>query len=177
MPVQLDAMESYIRGRDVEESRASVPLAGGTHRSGSRLTRLGMLYYDQQEFRPAGVVRQSQTHTDRSSYRREPLGSKRRRASNNCGSAERHPGPPQHPNALATLDRAIEIDQAICGAFQCRTGVEFDKASAHLRNLLDRCYRANRSSGARRRSNRWPKMEFQAVGTRKPRICSPYYNQ
>ena len=166
-PIRLDAIENYIRGllATAKEQKLRF-LSQAVHIEpafSQPIFRLGMLHYEQREFRPAadwfakvkpadahyresvfllGVCRywQGDYPAAQASFEQlaadVPLGS----VINNIGvcQAKRN-----LPEALSTIERAIEADSSDLSAhfnagFVLWKQLRFDKASAHFREALDR---------------------------------------
>ena len=166
-PVRLDAIENYIRGLLASSKEQKLRfLSQAIHLEpnfSQPIFRLGMLHYEQREFRPAsdwfakvkatdahyresvfllGVCRYSQGDYSAAQDSFEQLAKDVPLASviNNIGvcQAKRN-----LPEALSTIERAIEADGSdLTGHFNAGfvlwKQTQFDKAAAHLREALER---------------------------------------
>ena len=166
-PARLDAIENYIRGLlTLAKDQKLRYLSQAVHiepNFSQPIFRLGMLHYDQREFRPAsewfakvkstdahyresvfllGVCRYSQGDYPAAQASFEQLARDVPLSSviNNIGvcQAKRN-----LPEALSTIERAIEADSSDLGArfnagFVLWKQSQFDKAAAHFREALER---------------------------------------
>ncbi|HEY3740599.1 MAG TPA: tetratricopeptide repeat protein [Bryobacteraceae bacterium] len=166
-PVRLDALESFIRGLLTTSKDQKLRFLSQAVRLDPGFSppvfRLGLFYYDQQEFRPASEWFAKVKHSD-AHYREsvfllgvsrfslgdfaeaqacfEQLAKDLPLASviNNVGACQARRNLPE---ALSTLDRAIEADPGdpsaqFNAALVLWKQSEFDKAAAHLKEILDR---------------------------------------
>jgi tetratricopeptide (TPR) repeat protein len=166
-PVRLDAIENYIRGLlAVAKDQKLRFLSQAVHIDPAfspPLFRLGMLYYEQQDFRPAsewfakvkaidahyresiflaGVCRFSLGDYSAAQAAFEELAKSVPLASviNNIGVCQARRSLPE---ALATIERAIEADPSdpashFNAGFVMWKQLEFDKAAAQLREVVNR---------------------------------------
>ena len=166
-PVRLDAIENYVRGLLTSSKEQKLRfLSQAIHIEptfSQPIYRLAMLHYEQREFRPAaewfakvkstdahfresvfllGVCRYSQGDYMMAQISFEQLAKDVPLASviNNIGvcQAKRN-----LPEALATIERAIEADPSdltaqFNGGFILWKQSQFEKATAHLREALER---------------------------------------